>query len=150
MNRIIRIAVVVVFLAGVTFFAAADPLQKLIGYTGFLTELGTPVTGARDLTFKIYSAATGGTPLWTETHTGVVVTDGEFTVSLGETVPLDGSVDFHSNLQYWLGVTIGAGVELTPRKKLLFVPYAFKAEIETRTSDPASPVTGQIWLRTDL
>lgn len=48
-------------------------------------------------------------------------------------------------------VGIGTG---TPSTKLEVVGGAIKATggliIETRTSDPASPVTGQIWLRTDI
>ncbi len=36
-----------------------------------------------------------------------------------------------------------AGVEFAKQQALQFV-------VENRTSDPASPVDGQIWLRTDL
>jgi hypothetical protein len=93
----------------------------------------------------------------------VNVIDGEFSVNLGETEPFlnqdaghpnYGESLFSSNVQYWLGVKIKVGPlpeePLEDRKKLLFVPYALRTVIENRTSDPLSPATGQMWLRTDL
>lgn len=48
---------------------------------------------------------------------------------------------------------VGIGIS-TPSTKLEVVGGSIKATggliIETRTSDPASPATGQMWLRTDL
>ena len=152
MKKTVKILIVIVFMLFLSLTAFAVDLQKEIGYSGFLTDIyGVPVTDLKNFTFNIYTVASGGAAIWTESQTNIDVTDGEFFVNLGSVVPLT-SVDFHSNTQYWLGITVGTDPELTPRKMLLFVPYAFDAEdvIENRTSDPASPVTGQIWLRTDL
>jgi len=72
------------------------------------------------MTFNIYSAATGGTPLWTEIQSGVAVQNGVFSVQLGAGTSLS-TVAF--NQQYWIGVTNG-GTEMSPRITLTAAPYA--------------------------
>lgn len=153
MTKFAKYAFIALFAIAAVVTATAADLEKTIGYSGYLREGGSPITGTRDLVFAIYSDAAGGTPLWTETITGVIFMDGEFSVALGSVTPFGtaSGLNFHSNTQYYLGITVGVGgAELSPRKKFLFVPYSFSSELELRTSDPASPVTGQMWLRTDL
>lgn len=52
------------------------------------------------------------------------------------------------------GLVVGTTVPLAPSIKLNVVGGAIKATggliIETRTSPPRSPITGQIWLRTNI
>ncbi len=150
--QIRRVALVVVLFVGIVVMGFSAPLNKYIGYSGYLTDaLGDPVDGTQNLTFRIYSVASGGTAIWTETQS-VILDMGEFSVNLGSVSALS-VVDFSADTQYWLGIQIGMGTELSPRKLLLYVPYSFRSNsviIEGRTSDPASPQTGQIWLRTDL
>ena len=153
MKRTNKVALAVLVVLCVPMLASAVPINRYIGYTGFLAtgSPATPVTGLRTLVFKIYNVDVAGTALWTETQT-VDVVDGEFGVNLGSITSLT-TIDFNADTQYWLGITVGVtGTEMTPRKLLLFVPYSFRSDsvIEARTSDPASPVNGQIWLRTDL
>jgi hypothetical protein len=157
MTKLLKTAFTVLFALGIVLAVSAVPLEKTIGYSGYLRDAGGPISGTRELVFKIYDVDTGGAALWDETYPlGVVTfTDGEFTVALGSITPFSAHPDlnFHSNTQYWLGITIGVGgPELSPRKKLLFVPYTFSSDIETRTTDPATLdlYTGRIWLRTDL
>jgi len=86
--------------------------------------------------------------------------------------PGDGSIAFHlapsgtagASLPNWDTTdvkmvirnngNVGIGTTNPGTNKLEVVGGPIKATggliIETRTSDPASPVTGQIWLRTDL
>ena len=104
---VIRIALGVVLLSSVCY-----AIPNTINYQGYLTDsIGNPLDGTVDMVFSIYDVDTGGSPLWTETQTGVVVTDGLFSVNLGEVTPL--SIPF--DVPYWLGVQVGADAEMIPR-----------------------------------
>lgn len=106
-----------------------------INYQGKLTNSsGVAVAdGTYNMEFKLYTASTSGSLLWTETRTGtdkVQVTNGLFSVMLGSVTSLDG-VDFNQPL--YLGVNIGGtgspgwDGEMAPRKTLGSVPSAFTA-----------------------
>ncbi len=99
---------------GLLLAASAQAVgPQLINYQGVLTnDQGQPLDGSYNLTFKIYGAASGGIALWTETLTAVVVDEGLFSVVLG-TVPFPASL--FSSSQRWLGISVGAAAELTPR-----------------------------------
>ncbi|MBK9981980.1 MAG: hypothetical protein IPP15_06060 [Saprospiraceae bacterium] len=75
--------------------------------------------GTYNITFKLYTLQAGGTPIWTETQSGVEVTSGIYSTILGNTTALN--VPF--NQLYYLGVTIGSS-EMTPRIQLTSAPYA--------------------------
>jgi|GEM_PF-1813092 len=99
-------------------------------FQGYLTDAnGDPLNGSYDLTIACYTAATGGTTLFSESHSGVTVTNGVFNVLIGDgTVITPTSADiFNGDVQY-LGVTVGSGTEITPRTVLAAVPYAFCAK----------------------
>ncbi|MBA3551044.1 hypothetical protein H0W32_02460, partial [Patescibacteria group bacterium] len=105
-------------------------LNKNINYQGKLTtSTGVAVAnGTYQMVFKLYTAASGGTAIWTETLSGtnkVQVTSGIFSTMLGSTTPFTG-VDFNQTL--YLGVNIEADGEMTPRKVLGVVPGAIEAE----------------------
>ena len=58
-----------------------------MNYQGYLTNAaGVPVNGTLQMIFSIYNVSSGGTPLWTETHS-VTVTNGVYSVNLGEVSP---------------------------------------------------------------
>ena len=97
-----------------------------MNYQGYLTNAaGVPVNGTLQMVFSIYNVSSGGSPLWTETHS-VTVSQGVYSVILGE-----GSTPNLINLPfdttYYLGVQVGADPEMTPRKILTSVGYAFRA-----------------------
>jgi hypothetical protein len=82
---------------------------------------GQPVNdGGYALTFKLYTAPTGGTALWTETQASVNLVGGIYSVALGTVTPLTPNFD----VPYWLGVTVGTGLEMQPRMALTAAPYA--------------------------
>jgi len=99
-------------------------VPKTISYQGVLTDAsGTVVPdGNYNLTFRLYDVATGGTALWAEGQL-VAVRNGVFNVILGSVVPIDLPFD----KPYWLGVTLGAGTELTPRIELTSSAYSFRS-----------------------
>jgi len=114
-------------------FAVAG-INKQLPYQAVLkTSAGVNVAdGDLDMLFKIYSVSTGGSPLWTGTHTAangnaVTVTDGVFSVLLGSGTGNAMTVDFTDDTLY-LGVTIGADPEMTPRKRIGASGYAFNAD----------------------
>ncbi len=145
MTRKYRILLAAVLVMAIPLTAFA--VDRQIGFSGFLTNnLGTmPIAdNTYSITFAIYTVASGGVAIWSETQSVTTVT-GEFTVMLGSVTPL--TVEFASDTNYFLGITVSPNPEMSPRKKLLYVPYAFREEkVEVRTTDPTSPVTGQMWL----
>ena len=86
---------------------------------------GNPLDGAFNLTFSLYTAATGGSPVWTEAHGSESVSSGLFQARLGETTPLSATI-FAGTEGLWLGVTLAGQPEL-PRTPLETDPFAFRA-----------------------
>src|SRR5437016_6017510 len=111
--------------------APAAPLASgastaVIPYQGRLTNTGgVPLSGSYSLTFKLYNVSSGGAALWTETQP-ITATNGLFNVLLGDTTPISQSI-LSSNSSLWLGITVGADAEMTPRAQLGSVPYALQA-----------------------
>jgi len=103
---------------------AAIP-QKM-SYQGYLTNVaGVPINGTLQMAFSIYNVSSGGSPLWTETHS-VTVSQGIYSVILGEgSTPNPINLPFDTT--YYLGVQVGADPEMAPRKILTSVGYAFRA-----------------------
>jgi len=134
-------------------------LPREMNYQGVLRdENGNPIDGSHDLTFTIY--VWGFYPIpprwtWTEIYSEtqtVQVNDGLFNVVIGSQNPLDpgdfrGIHLFYSDLE--LGVKVDGGDELTPRVKLLPVPYAFRAEYVNRFPAPRYDRWESISIRPD-
>ncbi|MFO0882160.1 MAG: hypothetical protein U0491_01805 [Candidatus Saccharimonadales bacterium] len=104
-------------------------INNQISFQGKLTNPdGTNVTnGTYSIVFSLYTVASGGAAVWTETQGSVSVTDGIFQVNLGSVTSLPGSVDFNSGSIY-LGVKVGADPEMTPRILFTASPYAFNSD----------------------
>jgi len=106
-------------------------VPQQINYQGYLVKVeGTDtsaVTGNLEMTFRIYDEETGGSELWWETQS-VSVENGLFNVLLGTPDSL------FTGQALWLETTVG-GETLSPRKKLVSVPYAFKDDIWASTND---------------
>ncbi len=114
------------------FFApqAHAAINQQINYQGKLTNASNIAVadGSYTASFSLYTVPTGGAAIWTELDNGsnkVVVKNGLFSVMLGSTTPFTG-VDFNQTL--YLGVTIEADSEMTPRKVIGTVPSAIVAQ----------------------
>lgn len=117
--------------------ALAAPMEVV--HQGRLFDVsGNPQNGTLDITFRIYSAASGGAPLWTEFHT-VVTNDGYYALELGSVVDLSDQL-FTGATQY-LSMEIGGGDESTQRGPILSVPYAVSAGTLSTGGDGASVQT---------
>jgi hypothetical protein len=99
-------------------------IPQLINYQGYLTDPdGAPLDTTVMMQFSILQQEEGGSPIWTETHSSITVTDGVFHVLLGSMEPL---TDTFFNGDRWLGITIGTDTELIPRQRFATVPYAHR------------------------
>ncbi len=110
-------------------------VPRTISHQGqLLGESGEPVENETlDFTFSLYASESGENAIWTEDQQ-LQVTEGLFNAILGSEQPLDLPFDE----QYWLGIAIDDGDELTPRIPLSATPYALKAQ-----SVPDGSITGQ-------
>lgn len=124
------------------FFAARPALAdapSIVNFQGSLKSGAQPVNASVQMVFRIYDAASGGTALWTETQT-VAVNGGIYNVRLGSITPIDLPFD----VPYFLGVTVGADAEMTPRQAIASVPYAMRTGCnpgDRRTCYTADPAT---------
>lgn len=97
-------------------------------YQGKLTDGdGNAVVGTKSITFSIYTVASGGSAIWTETIDVEANDNGVFTAVLGQTTPLGVAV-FDGDPAY-LGLrVVGEASEMTPRQLLTSTAYAISAE----------------------
>ena len=116
---------------------------NLMTYQGYLVDAnGNPLAPSNPVNFavvfRIYSASTGGNPVWSESQT-VTVDKGNFSVVLGEggaqgSEPRPNlSTVFTSSTasDLYIGITVnglsGGNTEILPRLRLLTSPYSFLA-----------------------
>ena len=115
-----------------------------ISYQGYLTTAaGTPVNASVPMTIKLYNVPTAGVALYTETQT-VLVINGLFNALIGSVTTLTLPFD----VPYWLGITVGADPEMTPRQPVASAPYAIRSasteSLATTATVPATQITGSI------
>jgi Collagen triple helix repeat (20 copies) len=120
---------------------ASAQVPSLLNQQGRLFDAdGVPLEGSVDFEFAVYSSASGGTPVWSETQS-VTLDEGYYSVRLGTVTPIDLSV-FNGTTLYYLGVTVEDDEEMEPRQPLVSVPYAFLANNVTGDITPASVTVG--------
>ncbi len=128
-------------------FAAESPVN-IVSYQGrVLSANGVPVsTASASMKFRLYTLATGGTCLWSNSSTTcdgnvpastvartITLSSGLFSENLGDTtvgVDYAAILDsiFADNATVYLGVTIGSDSEMSPRKRMTAAPYALNAQ----------------------
>lgn len=112
------------------------PYQGLL-----LDDAGQPLTDTVDLAFAIYDGLAGGAALWTESHAGVLVVDGVYSVKLGSTTPIP--IAILSGGARFLEISV-EGEILSPRQQLLAVPYARVAEIALNAGGASTAYLEQV------
>lgn len=107
------------------------PVGSKISYQGMLKENGNPLTGSRDMTFRLYSDDTCSTQVGSDiVKSGVQVTDGLFSVDL----EVD-HYDFNGQ-GLWLEVEVGGTT--IGCQEILPVPYALSLRPGTRIQGEAT------------
>lgn len=143
MKNFIRSVLAVSFVVICSLVHATVP--QTVSYQGYLANSGgTPVTASASMTFRLYTAASGGSALWTETQPTVNVSNGVFNVLLGSGTAFS-SVPLLFDVPYWLTVQVNADPEMTPRQPLASVPYAFRASaLDGLATVPAGQISGAL------
>ena len=117
--------------------ALAAQVPTTLNYQGQLLANDanqTPTTGTVDIDFSIWSDATGGIPLWTESWTDIALSNGVFTVLLGSNgTPLD-PADFQGDSSLFLQLVVD-GEPLSPRRQLGAAPFALVDEPANEIQD---------------
>lgn len=114
------VAVLALVLTASAALAQANPPSVTVPYSSRLTdELGQPLDGVYAFKFALYDAETDGQLLWSETHTAVVVKNGDFALVLGAVQPLPKEVVDRKDA--WLAVSVRGPRDndftlLTPRQ----------------------------------
>lgn len=150
MKTLTAIACITMLVLAAGNLVASDIAPKLVNYQGRLTdELGHPVDGTVTMVFTIYGSDTGSDLLWQETHSNVQVEDGLFTVLLGAgDVPTSLDDEIFSSAERWLGVKVGSQAEISPRTRLVSVPYSQR--VSTVDQADAGVLTGSLQLEQGL
>ncbi len=106
--------------------AYGQSVPTSFSYQGYLTDaLGSPIDGSVLITFSLYDVELGGIPLWQDSGRTVAVDKGLFSIELGTPAsPLAAGL---FNAPLWLGVDVDGNGEMTPRRALTSVAFAFRA-----------------------
>ncbi len=135
-----RLGIIILLSLFVISSAAYASVPQTINYQGKLTDSGGAAVNATvTMVFSIYNGSTGGTALWTETHS-VDVVNGIYSVTLGDSTPI--TLPFDE--QYYLGVKVGSDAEMTPRQALTSVGYSFAADTAGTAADFSGSLSGDV------
>ena len=114
-------------------------------YQGVLRDASdAPMTGNQTVQLRLYDVPTGGAELWGRTYSVLLDTNGLFNIEVSDTTgtkidpastaTLD-PIFARSNATVYVGLTVvGSAGEITPRQKLLPVPFAAVAGNVSRAS----------------
>ena len=121
-NRLIVLSVMIFLILPISVYA----VPAYLNHQGHILESdNSPVTGSVNVTFKLYSQATGGSHAWTQTM-AVTFSDGYYTVDLGPGTP-SLSTDLFDGSDLYLGIALEGQEEFAPRHRITSVPYAMRA-----------------------
>lgn len=104
---------------------ALATFSVMFGIQGQLTNSGgTPVVGTQTVQFRIWTDSIGGFSYYVESKSITTGATGQFSTAIGQDGGLDMNVFDDTTL--FLGITVGADPEMTPRTRLLSVPSAIR------------------------
>lgn len=145
-----RLVSLLLVCCGLLAATATAAVPDLLSYQGRVSDAAGVLIGKdspvnRTVTFKLYTAASGGTLLYAESQT-VTISAGEFSVLLGNgsgvsglpgrANPANPIVSLVSVLSgdIYLGVTVDDGTtaadpEIAPRQRIVSAAYAYRAQV---------------------
>jgi|GEM_PF-593371 len=108
----------------ISTFSKAVP--ALLNYQGFLATADSgAVSETLGMTFRLFDSEAKGVELWSETHSTVEVSNGQFQVLLGSVTPF--SAGLFAGPTLWLQTEVASEV-LSPRKAIVSVAYSQMAD----------------------
>ncbi|MBI4568416.1 MAG: hypothetical protein HY719_08460, partial [Planctomycetes bacterium] len=115
---------------------AAEPPAE-VSIQGVLTDAaGAPVNGSHDFRVRLYTVPTGGVAVFEETHfaaqsQAISINSGLYVLPLGQGTPVTGTLvdSLANNTTLYLGITVDADSEMTPRTKLTASSSALNASL---------------------
>jgi len=116
-----RVVLCAVAAMGVSFAVAMPPAS--ISYQGRLVDGTNLVNGTVSLQLHLYNASVGGALLYTDFNAAVPVVDGLYSAAIGDDTTFGDLHTALTNASVWLEVEVN-GTPLSPRERLLSVPYA--------------------------
>jgi len=119
--------------------AISQAVPGKITYSGRVMLDGKAANGTLQVDFALYANPSGGSPLWSESHSAVPVQGGLFTVLLGTTKPL-AAKDLPGDT-LWLETKVN-GQQLAPRTPVNSVAYALMADNVVGNITPSSVSVG--------
>ncbi|MCP3872494.1 MAG: hypothetical protein GY699_04970, partial [Desulfobacteraceae bacterium] len=131
--RNITMEKIAVTLLLITFILLPYPVASspaLINFQGVLKDAtNQPITNTLPITFEIFIHETDGIPgggIWQETHPGVSIIEGIYSVLLGSVNAGTLTPDLFSSDELWLEVTVDSEI-MSPRQRITSVAYALNA-----------------------
>jgi hypothetical protein len=122
-------------------------VPQLINYQGKLTKAtGAPLDTTISMVFTIFADSNGTTSKWSESQSSVKVEKAVFNVLLGSMNAIPDSV-FDGTIRY-LGVKVGSDPEITPKKAMVSVPYAYTDGDWTQSGDDIYRSKGNVIIGT--
>jgi cytoskeletal protein CcmA (bactofilin family) len=95
----------------------ADVPQQLFFQARLTKKDKTSLSGAHNLTFRLYTTETGGSSLWSETQSATADASGIISCYLGSTTSFPSSLDFNST--YYISIEVDSDGEMSPRIKIV-------------------------------
>ncbi len=133
--------VVVALLSHAAEAQPATPVPQLLNHEGLLRGAdGLPMDDPVVLRLTIHDVPEGGLPLWTEQYQ-VQPVEGYYRLTLGLQDSLEGIFDAADQERY-LGISIDGDPQLSPRHRLLSVPWALVANNVVGDITPTSVSVG--------
>jgi len=120
MKRLIATGLIIA--AAINLWAQAPEMFR---YQGRLVNGTNLVNATVPMSFKLYNALSGGTRLYEDSNS-VLVVDGLYSTTIGDNTVFGSLTNVMTNAAVYLELTVN-GETLSPRERLVSVPYALNA-----------------------
>lgn len=137
----LRMCLLLVFLVTSTVLFAQIP--RVISYQGVIKNTdGSMISdGSHSLAISLYDAPIGGNVLHTEMFF-TQIKNGLFTLLIGSSTPFPSSLTFDK--QYYLGIQVDGGEEMTPRTAFTSSPYALRSLVAEYANNVSPSAKGVV------
>lgn len=115
---------------------------EMFRYQGRLVNGTNLVNATLPMSFKLYDSQSGGNLLY-EDSSSVLVVDGLYSTTIGDNTVFGSLTNAMTNAAVYLDLTVN-GETLSPRERLVSVPYALNASAATHTHERIIGLSGEL------